>query len=95
MQPTKLLLVFAALLASCASTGIIPADRDTFMLAKTSGGGALGSAAGVLAEIYTEANAFCAGHGGKMVEKIEETRTEGIPFVRMAGADLRFRCVQR
>lgn len=82
----------AALVATgCASTGVVPAGGDTYLLAKTGAGGMFSSGAAVAADLYAEANAFC-GNKGQAVETIESEAENAIPFVRMNRASLKFRC---
>lgn len=54
-------------------------------------GGAFGDPQGVLADLYGEANVFCAKND-KVVETISTNLEKGIPFVRAARATLNFRC---
>lgn len=86
----NLLLASLALLGGC-STGIVPTDAGTYMSSRTSPGGATVSGAAVLADLYIEANAFCAKQS-KVVETIEKTVVNGQVFVRPSSASLRFRC---
>lgn len=76
-------------LHGCGSTGISPMDGDTYMVGKTSPGG-LVSAAGVIADIYKEANKFCSGKG-QQVETVKLVARDAVPF-RPASARLQFRC---
>lgn len=81
-------------LAGCASSGVIQTDPDTYMISKTGAGGIFSSGAAVKADLYTEANAFCAGKG-MVVETVNATAKNAIPFARMNSAELQFRCVAR
>ena len=47
-----------------------------------------------MADLYAEANAFCEKRNS-VVETIQEIPRDGIPFIRNADADLRFRCVAK
>ena len=87
------IITFSLLLASCSSTGIIPIGKGEYMVSKTSAGGGFVSAAGTKAELYKEANAFCA-KTGKVIETIKITGKDGRVFVRSASAELQFRCVK-
>ena len=88
-----LLLAFSMVGGACSSTGVIPMDRDTFMIAKDRAApGASG--ARVLAEIYVEANAHCATTS-RGVETIHSESVDPIPFVRAGSAKLEFRCVSK
>lgn len=80
------------ILAGCSSTGVVPVDRDTYMVAKTSPACGFRSADGTKAKLYREANKFCAKKN-RQIETVEVTGRNGIPFARCASAELRFRCV--
>lgn len=85
-------LCVCALLAGCASSGVIPTDRGAFMISKQSAAGVFGTPEGVKGDIYTEANAYCA-KSGQQVETINIDIKGAIPFVRTGSASLEFRCV--
>lgn len=74
------------------STGIVPIDKDVYMVAKTSPGGGFVTADRTKAVIYQEANAFCEKQG-KKIETVKITAVDGRPF-RSASAELQFRCVK-
>ena len=88
----KTWLVFLALvLTGCASTGVVPMDKDTYMVAKRSAQFGFGPADGVKADVYREANDFCA----KVNKKLETVKLDmtNSGFARPASASLEFRCV--
>ena len=90
----KLSLTIAlALLAGCASTGIVPMDKGTYLIAKKSAQVGFGPPIGIKGEAYTEANDFCSKEG-KAVEtlKYEETNAG---FARSAAVSLEFRCIAK
>lgn len=62
-----MLIVAAALaLAGCASsTGVVPAGKDQFMIAREDNGPAA-SLGAIKAKVLQEATAFCAGKGQTM-----------------------------
>lgn len=91
MKRGALLLVIS--LAACSSTGVVPLDAGTYMVAKKSAAGVFGTPDGVRADIYTEANEFCA-RTGKTVETVSIEVKAAIPFVRTGSAMLQFRCVR-
>jgi hypothetical protein len=63
----KTWLVFLALvLTGCASTGVVPMDKDTYIVAKRSAQFGFGPADGVKADVYREANDFCAKENKKL-----------------------------
>jgi hypothetical protein len=83
--------ILALILTGCSSTGVVPTGPDTYMLAKT--GGAPGtSGAEVTADLYREANAFCADQK-KQLMTVTVTAQDWKPFVRLANSKLEFRCV--
>lgn len=86
-------LVLCVALAGCASSGVQRTGPDTYMLSKTGAGGIFSSGSAVKADLYSEANAFCAGKG-MVAETVNADAKNAIPFVRMNSAELEFRCVQ-
>lgn len=86
--------ICAALILSGCATGIIQTDKDVYMSQKSSAGGAFGDPQGVLADLYVEANDFCA-KSNKAVETISTNPEKGIPFVRPSRATLNFRCISK
>ncbi len=85
-------LISVLLVAGCASTGVVPADRGTFLISKQSAAGVFGTPDGVRADIYVEANAYCQ-RTGKAVETVNIEVKGAIPFVRTGSALLQFKCV--
>ena len=83
-----------AVLAGCASSGIIPIGGDTYMVTKKSAGGLLVSGSQVKADLYVEANEYC-GKQGKEVQTVTATAQNAMPFVRMPNAELQFKCVAK
>lgn len=67
-------------LAGCASTGVVPADRGTYMLSKQSAAGIFGTSGGVKADVYAKANEYC-GRTGNALETINIEVKDAIPFV--------------
>lgn len=86
------IVALTMILAGCSSTGIVPIDRDTYMVAKTSSACGFRSADGTKAKLYREANKFCAKKN-RQIQTVDVTGRDGIPFARCASAELRFRCV--
>jgi len=66
-------------------------DNDTYMIAKRKPTVGFGTGDGAKADIYREANAFCA----KQNKKVETVKLEmsDSGFGRPANASLQFRCV--
>lgn len=88
----SLLSLAAALaLVGCASSGVTPMGRDTYMITKS--GTAVGSGSGLKADLYREANAWCQARGLVMVPLSTEA-ADGIPATRRASAELVFRAVK-
>ncbi len=81
-------------LAGCASSGVIPTGADTFMVSKTSAGGVFVSGSSVKADLYIEANKFCSDRG-QVVETVDASSKNAVPFARMPSAQLQFKCVPR
>jgi hypothetical protein len=94
MKLFALLPVTLVLLAACSSTGIIPADRDTYIISKQSAAGIFGTSGGVKGDVYQEASEFCT-KSGKTVETVNLDVKDAIPFVRTSSVSLQFRCVPR
>lgn len=92
MKKTTALL--CCILAGCASTGVVPADKGTYLISKQSAAGIFGTPAGVMADIYKEANEFCA-RTGQVVETINSDQQTAIPFGRQGSASLKFSCVSK
>jgi len=89
-----LVLMVTACVAGCASTGIVPMDKGTFMVAKKSAGGLFVTGEEVKADLYKEAAEHCA-KTGKAVETIKAEGKNAIPFARTSQASLEFRCVDK
>lgn len=85
--PAILLLALTA----CTSTGIVPIDRDMYILSKRSAQVGFGPADGAKADIYREAYDFCAKQN-KKVETVSLQMTDS-GFAKPASASLQFRCV--
>jgi hypothetical protein len=58
MKTMLALLIVCAV--GCASTGVVQTDANTYMIAKKSPQVGFGPPIGVRAEVYQEANEFCA-----------------------------------
>lgn len=84
-------LIVGLVLTGCSSTGVVSTGPDTYMIAK-SGGGPGASGAEMSADLYREANAFCAEKKMQFM-RISVTEQDNKPFVRLANAKLEFRCV--
>ena len=87
----KAFWLIGLVLTACSSTGVVSTGPDTYMVAK-SGGGPGASGAEMSADLYREANAFCAAQK-KQFMRISVNEQDNKPFVRLANAKLEFRCV--
>ena len=82
-------VVFAA--AGCASTGVVPMDKGTYMVSERSPQIGFGPPVAAKADVYKQANDFCAKQG-KTVETIDFQGTDS-GFARSASASLQCNCV--
>ena len=91
MRPVFALLIF--ILGGCASTGVVPMDKGTYLIAKKSPQVGFGPPIDIKGEAYNEANEFCAKQN-KVVEtiKLDETNSG---FARAAAVSLEFRCIAK
>ena len=85
-------VLFVAGLASCASTGILPIGKNTYMVSKQTATG-YQSAVAIKGEILKEANEFCVKQGLVMVIVSLDTK-DGVPGRSYATAELVFRAVR-
>lgn len=84
-------IAITSALAGCASTntGIVQIADDTYMYAKQDWMAYSGSV--VKAELYKEANAFCASKGKKFTP-INSTNEDYKPYQSSAAAEIQFSC---
>lgn len=92
MRVTLTLVAITAMLSGCASTGVVPADHGVYIISKQSAAGIFGTPEGVKADIYAEANEFCA-RMNKGVETVKVEAKNAVPFARQGSATLQFKCV--
>jgi len=80
-------------LVAWADTGIVPMDKDTYLISKKSPQVGFGPPIGIKGDAYAEANDFC-NKTGKAVKtlKLEETDSG---FARAAAVSLEFRCIPK
>ncbi|SRR6266480_2881633 len=76
----------------CASTGIVPIGKDTYIVSRQSATG-FESSVGVKGQVLKEANEFCAKQGLVMVLVSLNTK-DGVPGRSYATAELVFRAVR-
>lgn len=89
----QLAILIPVLLAACASTGVVPMDKGTYMISKKSPQVGFGPPVSIKGEAYTEANEFCA-RDGKAVETIKYEETNA-GFARSAAVALEFKCIPK
>lgn len=82
--------ITALMLSGCQSTGVIPMDRDSYMIGKKDGTPGLGVSLTNKAEVYREANTFCREKGLE-VETLHVTTTPSRPG-QLGSTELQFRC---
>ena len=71
---------------------MVPIGEGAYMVAKTSAGGMFSSADAMKAELFREANAFCAGRQKQLVT-VKVITLNAIPIVRsFPHAEVQFRC---
>lgn len=85
------LLPIAFAISGCQSTGIIPMDRDSYMIGKKDGTPGLGVSLSNKADVYREANDFCRAKGLE-VQTLEVTTTPARPG-QLGSTELHFKCV--
>lgn len=85
-------LIFVFIFTGCASTGVVSEGDGVYMVFKQSAAGIFGTSGGVKADVYSEANEFCA-RTGKSIETVNAEIKDAIPFVRTGSAMLQFRCI--
>lgn len=92
MKHASLFMFLTIAMTGCASTGVVPAEKGTYMISKQSAAGVFGTPDGVRADIYTEASEFCA-RSGKVFETVHTEVKHAIPFARQGSAMLQFKCI--
>lgn len=83
--------VLGLFLVGCQSTGVIPLDQDSYMIAKKDGTPGLGVSFTNKAAVYKEANYFCRTKG----LEVKTLRVEMTPArpAQLGGTELQFKCV--
>jgi hypothetical protein len=93
MRPRTAIILSTIALTACASSGVIPIDKGTYLITKRSTQVGTGAPVGTKAKVYAEANAFCAKNGQAL-----ETVNLEMSASRVAhpgSVELQFRCVPR
>lgn len=88
---SSIALLFCSLLASCASTGIIPMSQDSYYIGKKDGSPGLGVSLDNKAQVYKEAHIFCNQKNLELLV-LRETVTPAAP-ARLGSTELHFKCV--
>jgi hypothetical protein len=78
--------------AGCASSGVVPIGDGVYLISKKSIGCGFASAESIKADLYKEANEFCAERK-KEIHTVDVIANDGIPAVRCANAELHYTCV--
>ena len=83
--------VLVVALTGCASTGVIPMDRDSYFIGKKDGSPGIGISLSNKAEVYREANDFCRA---KNLE-VATLRFSVLPSLpgQLGSTELHFKCV--
>lgn len=81
------------MLIGCASTGIVPLDQDSYLVAKKDGAPGIGVSYTVKAEVYQEAREFC----NKQNKDVKTLSIKTIPAApgRLGSSELIFKCVKK
>lgn len=88
MRYISILAVF--LFTACSSTGVVPMDDGIYMIAQRSAQVGFGPPDGVKADVYKEANEFCAKTNQK-VETVKLDMTDS-GLAKPGNVSLEFRC---
>jgi len=87
-----MIAIVVALAGACAGqTGVVPIGQDTFMVAHQ-GWISTQSVAGLKAQAFTEANAFCVSQG-KSLLPVNTRDTFGVFGRSYPEAEIQFRCL--
>ncbi len=86
----ELAVLFFAI-SGCASTGVIPMGKDSYLIGKKDGSPGLGVSFSNKADVYKEANSFCSAKG----LEVETLNLATIPakLARLGSTELQFKCV--
>lgn len=87
------IVLFVFILTSCGSTGVVPMDLETYMIAKRSVRAGYGPPDDAKADVYREANEFCA-KDTLVIETINLEITNA-SFARPGNVSLTFRCINK
>ena len=85
-------LIPMALIAGCASTGVVQMGQNLHTISKTSPACGFRDAGGVKADVFAEMNAFCSAKS-LYPEVVTIEALDGVVGKRCASATVEFRCV--
>ena len=81
------------MVVGCSSTGVIPMDKDSFLIGKKDGTPGLGVSLSNKAAVYNEANDFCSAKGLE-VETLNITTIPARP-AQLGSTELQFKCITK
>ncbi len=87
----KILILTFVCIAACKSTGVVPLNSGSVMIAKQSSELGYGPPTATKADVYKEANAYC-DQTGEDVETID-LQMSNAGFMKPGKVSLEFRCV--
>ena len=90
MKFFQVVIIASMFLAACSSTGVVPMDGGKFMIAQRSAQVGFGPPDGVKADVYKEANHFCAEQTKKVKTINLEVTNSG--FAKPGNVSLEFSC---
>lgn len=90
----KLLLLAPLILAGCAGTAPTKIGADTYYSAQTNTAGIFGDVSAVTGGLIVDGNQFCSNMG-KEFELVTQTSNPNVPFVRLGGASITFKCIDK
>jgi hypothetical protein len=83
-----------AVLCGCASTAPTPIGDNTYFAARNNSSGMFGDVSAVEGKLIVQGNHFCSSKGKKL-ELVTASTTSNVPGVRLGGASITFKCVER
>lgn len=92
MHKSYIVLAIVLALSGCTSSGPIPIGKDTYMISKQSAGGIFVAASSIKAEIFREANTFCASQN-KSMQIVADYQQSAVPGRSMPEAEIQFMCL--
>ena len=93
MKNILALFTVTVILSACASSGVVPMDKGTYLITKRSMQVGTGAPVGTKSKVYTEANAFCE-RNGLAVETVN-LEVSNSRVAHPGSVALQFRCVPK